>query len=59
MCFNLLAQGCGLHYWGDVFRSDAGEGGVHEQTWRIDLDAVAARLDLIRARIAATEAVTG
>jgi capsular polysaccharide biosynthesis protein len=57
--FNRLAQGCGLHYWGDVFPSDAGEAGVHERTWRIDLDLVAARLDLIRAQVAAAEVVSG
>jgi hypothetical protein len=59
MCFNRLAQGCGLHYWGDVFQSNAGEGGVHQQTWNIDLDVVAARLDQIRARVAASEVVSG
>ena len=26
ICFNRLAQACGLHYWGDVFPSDAGGG---------------------------------
>ena len=59
ICFNLLAQGCGLHYWGDAFPSEAGDGGAHQRTWRIDLDVVAARLDLIRARIAAAEVVAG
>jgi len=57
-CFNRLAQGCGLHYWGDVFPGEPGEGSPHHRTWRIDLDVVAARLDLIRARIAAPAGLT-
>jgi hypothetical protein len=52
-CFNRLAQGCALHYWGDVFPGEAGAGSPHDRTWRIDLDVVAARLEQIRARIAA------
>jgi capsular polysaccharide biosynthesis protein len=49
-CYNRLAQSCGLHYWGDVFPGEPGENGG---TWRVDLEVVAARLDAIRARIAA------
>jgi capsular polysaccharide biosynthesis protein len=52
-CFNRLAQSCGLHYWGDVFPSEAGDGNPHHRTWRVDLKVVAARLDVIRTRIAA------
>ncbi len=55
-CFNHLAQCCGLHYWGDVFAGEAGDGSPHRRTWRIDLDMVAARLDLIRAAMAAPHA---
>ena len=58
-CFNRLAQGCLLHYWGDVFPAEAGDGSPHERTWRIDLDAVAARLEQIRARIASDAALAG
>jgi capsular polysaccharide biosynthesis protein len=52
ICFNRLAQDCGLHYWGDVFPGEAGEASPQLRSWRIDLDIVAARLDAIRARIA-------
>ena len=52
-CFNRLAQACALHYWGDVFPSEAGGADPHERKWQIDLDVVAARLDVIRARMAA------
>jgi hypothetical protein len=52
-CFNLLAQSVGLNYAADLFDSD-GVGGLHQQTWRIDIDLVATRLDAIRARTAAT-----
>jgi hypothetical protein len=51
--FNRLAQAAGLNYWADLF-DGRGEGPVHERIWRIDLDLVAARLDAIRARMAAT-----
>jgi len=56
ICFNRLAQDCGLNYWGDVFPGEAGEGNPHDRNWRIDLDVVAARLVVIRARIAAAGA---
>jgi hypothetical protein len=59
LCFNRLAQGCGLHYWGDVFPGEAGEGNPHDRSWHIDLDVVAARLKEIRARIATTMAYPG
>jgi hypothetical protein len=55
-CFNRLAQSVGLNYSADLFES-IGEGDVHRQTWRIDLDVVAGRLDTIRARIAAAPRV--
>jgi capsular polysaccharide biosynthesis protein len=55
-CFNRLAQSCGLHYWADVFPTEQGEGGPHERSWRINLDTVATRLEVIRARITADEA---
>jgi len=51
-CYNRLAQTCGLHYWGDVFPGDAPDGDVAAQTWRVDLDVVARRLDTIRQRSA-------
>jgi hypothetical protein len=54
--FNRLAQAAGLNYWADLFEVD-GAGHPHDRTWRIDLDVVAARLDAIRARIAATPRV--
>lgn len=55
-CFNRLAQSIGLNYFADQFPGQ-GEGTLHQQTWRIDLDIVASRLDAIRARIAATPRV--
>jgi capsular polysaccharide biosynthesis protein len=51
--FNRLAQAASLNYWADLF-DEVGEGQLHESTWRIDLDRVEARLDAIRARMAAT-----
>ena len=54
-CYSRLAQTCGLHYWADVFPAAKGRAGPHEQTWRIDLDTVGARLEAIRERIAAME----
>ncbi len=54
--FNRLAQAGGLNYWADLFEGVAGGHG-HGRTWRIDLDVVAARLDAIRERIAATPRV--
>src|SRR6185312_7000691 len=53
ICFNRLAQSMGLNYWADVFASDDGPD-VQNRPWRVDLDVVAARLDVIRAHIAAT-----
>jgi capsular polysaccharide biosynthesis protein len=53
VAFNRLAQAAGLNYCADLF--DIGrEAPVHERTWHIDLDLVAARLDAIRARMAVT-----
>jgi hypothetical protein len=49
VCFNRLAQTCGLNYWADAFPAEDGPGNPHDRTWRIDLDVVAARLDEIRA----------
>jgi capsular polysaccharide biosynthesis protein len=54
--FNRLAQAASLNYWADLFEA-VGAGHAHERLWRIDLDVVAARLDAIRARIAATPRV--
>jgi capsular polysaccharide biosynthesis protein len=51
--FNRLAQAASLNYWADLFEG-VGEGPAHQRAWRIDVDLVAARLDAIRARIAAT-----
>lgn len=56
VCFNRLAQACGLSYWADVFPGSGGPASVHDGTWRIDLDTVAARLDAIRAHSAAERA---
>ena len=53
VAFNRLAQAADLNYCADLF-DDSGEGPVHERSWRIDLDLVAARLDSMRARMAAT-----
>ena len=49
---NLIAQSVGLNYFADLFESH-GQGNVHQDAWRIDLDVVAARLETIRARIVA------
>ena len=54
ICFNRLAQTCGVNYWGDVFPAEAGAAGPHERNWHVDLDVVARRLAVIRTRIAAT-----
>jgi len=54
-CFNRLAQTCRLNWWGDVFEAEAGDGNPMRRTWRIDLDAVARRLDEIRNRMANRE----
>ena len=51
--FNRLAQAAGLNYWADLFEG-VGEGNPYQRGWRIDLEIVAARLDAIRQRIAAT-----
>jgi hypothetical protein len=56
MCFNRIAQSVGLNYCADLFET-GGESDVHRQTWRIDIKLVAAQLDSIRARIAATPRV--
>jgi hypothetical protein len=56
VCINRVAQSVGLNYCADLFQS-LGRGDVQQRTWRIDLDVVAARLDAIRARIAATPRV--
>jgi len=53
MCFNRIAQSVGLNYCADLFEG-GGEGDVHRQTWRIDIRLVAAQLDSIRTKIAAT-----
>ncbi len=55
-CFNRLAQSVGVNYFADLFESQ-GEGTIHQQTWRIDLNIVAARLDTIRGRIATARRV--
>jgi capsular polysaccharide biosynthesis protein len=55
-CINRIAQSVGLNYWADLFES-LGPGDVQQQTWRIDLDIVAARLHAVRALIAATPRV--
>jgi capsular polysaccharide biosynthesis protein len=54
--FNRIAQAIGLNYFADLFESD-GQDNADQQTWRIDLDIVASRLNAIRARIAATPRV--
>jgi hypothetical protein len=54
--FNLLAQSSGLNYWADVFEG-IGSGAGFERQWLIDLEVVAARLDAMRERIAATPRV--
>jgi hypothetical protein len=54
--FNRAAQAAGLNYWADLFEG-FGAGDRHGRTRRFDLDVVAARLDAIRARIAATPRV--
>ena len=51
--FDRLAQAAGLNYWADLFEG-VGEGDPYQRGWRIDLEIVAARLDAIRQRIAAT-----
>jgi capsular polysaccharide biosynthesis protein len=51
--FNRLAQAAGLNYWADLFEG-VGAGDPDQRGWRIDLEIVAARLDAIRQRIAAT-----
>ena len=51
--FNRLAQAAGVNYWADLFEG-VGEGNPYQRGWRIDLEIVAARLDAIRQRIAAT-----
>jgi capsular polysaccharide biosynthesis protein len=51
--FNRIAQTAGVNYWADMFAGEAG-GIAQEQPWRVDLDVVAARLDAIRAHMAAT-----
>jgi hypothetical protein len=56
VCFNRIAQSVGLNYCADLFEA-GGAGDVHQQTWRIDIDLVAAQLDSIRGRIAATPRV--
>ena len=54
--FNRIAQAAGLNYAADMFdSSDTGE--VQLRKWRVDIALVAARLDAIRARIAATPRV--
>ncbi len=49
--YNRLAQSAELHYWADLFEG-VGEGFVHDRTWRVDLEVVAARLNAILARLA-------
>ncbi len=56
VCFNLIAQSNGLNYWADVFEG-IGSGTGFERQWQIDLEVVAARLDAIREKIAATPRV--
>ena len=51
--FNRLAQAAGLNYWADLFEG-VGEGNPYQRGWRIDLEIVAARVEAIRQRIAAT-----
>lgn len=46
-CFNRLAQAKGLDYWTDMFPSD-GEGGIHGETWEVDIELFKRRLDAIR-----------
>ena len=53
VAFNRLAQAAGVNYWADLFEG-VGEGNPYQRGWRIDLEIVAARLDAIRQRIAAT-----
>ena len=54
--FNRVAQSGGLNYWADLFDGvDSGTG--FERQWQIDLDVVAARLDAIREKLAATPRV--
>jgi len=55
---NRLAQAAGLNYWADVFVG-AGEGDPNDSLWRVDLTSVAARLDAIRARLAANPRAEG
>jgi hypothetical protein len=56
VCFNRIAQSAGLNYAADLFEDD-GHPDAHQQTWHIELDLVFARLDAIRARIAAAPRV--
>jgi hypothetical protein len=56
VAFNRVAQAAGLNYAADMFES-SGAGHPHERPWRIDIGRFAARLDAIRARIAATPRV--
>ncbi len=56
VAFNRRRPGCGAELRGRLFES-AGAGSPHERPWRIDIGLVAARLDAIRARIAATPRV--
>ena len=51
--FSRIAQSTGLNYWADMFAT-ASSGSAHEQSWRVDLDVVAARLDSIQEHMAAT-----
>jgi hypothetical protein len=54
--FNRVAQSGQLNYWADLFEG-IGSGTGFERQWRIDLNVVAARLDAIREKIAATPRV--
>ena len=56
VAFNRVAQAAGLNYAADLFEG-TGAGSPHERPWRIDIGLVVARLDAIRAKIAATPRV--
>jgi hypothetical protein len=54
--YNRAAQAAGLNYWADLCEPSAA-GDRHDAPWRFDVDVVMARLDDLRARIAATPRV--
>jgi capsular polysaccharide biosynthesis protein len=55
VCYNILAQGRGVHYWADVFACAApnlpGLAGLSQARWFVDLAIVAKRLEEIHSRL--------